>query len=279
MTEIYQLTLTKKSLAAMPPAERRLLLLLGHATNEISVLQKLILVSGQFGTPHKFVDHVQSGQTLILMRVLIGKLYEAWELFKTRFQADQQIRTRYQPKFNAEALAALADLNKHFSTHSPLRLIRNRFSFHYKDEGDLVEQSFQQIPDAEAWEFYLSNMYGNCFFYASELVVGGGIISLADNSRDPAEPYLDAQLRSFGALCDLTISVSSRIQCLFGQCITEIVSQSLPDAAISSSIVLDDLPVLSALQIPFFVDDTEFSSMADVGDLGVRRRDHDRNTR
>ena len=158
MTEIYQLTLTKKSLAAMPPAERRLLLLLGHATNEISVLQKLILVSGQFGTPHKFVDHVQSGQTLILMRVLIGKLYEAWELFKTRFQADQQIRTRDQPKFNAEALAALADLNKHFSTHSPLRLIRNRFSFHYKDEGDLVEQSFQQIPDAEAWEFYLSNM-------------------------------------------------------------------------------------------------------------------------
>ena len=32
MTEIYQIDLTKKQLAAMPEAERRLLLLLGHAT-------------------------------------------------------------------------------------------------------------------------------------------------------------------------------------------------------------------------------------------------------
>ena len=64
MTEIYQMDLTKKHLAAMPEAERRLLLLLGHATNEINVFQKLILMSGQ-GTPTlEFIDHVQAGQTL-----------------------------------------------------------------------------------------------------------------------------------------------------------------------------------------------------------------------
>ncbi len=32
MTEIYQIDLSTKRLAAMPDAERRLLLLLGHAT-------------------------------------------------------------------------------------------------------------------------------------------------------------------------------------------------------------------------------------------------------
>ena len=53
MTEIYQIDLTNKQLATMPDAERRLLLLLGHATNEINVFQKLILMSGQ-GTRARF---------------------------------------------------------------------------------------------------------------------------------------------------------------------------------------------------------------------------------
>jgi len=75
MTEIHQIDLTKKSLAAMPDAERRLFLLLGHAIN---VLQKLVLMSGQGTYAPTFVDHVQAEQTLILMRTLIGKLSEVW---------------------------------------------------------------------------------------------------------------------------------------------------------------------------------------------------------
>lgn len=87
----------------MPEAERRLLLLLGHATNEINVFQKLILMSAQ-GTPAiQFVDHVQAGQTFILMRTLIGKLHEAWDLFRTRVLSDRSVAALYLPKLNAEA--------------------------------------------------------------------------------------------------------------------------------------------------------------------------------
>lgn len=77
MTEMHQIDLTKKSLAAMPDAERGLLMLLGHAINEINVFQKLVLISGQGTWAPAFVDHVQAGQTLILMRTLIDKLHEA----------------------------------------------------------------------------------------------------------------------------------------------------------------------------------------------------------
>lgn len=190
-----------------------------------------------------------------LMRLLIGKLHEAWELFKTRFQGDQKIRGRYQSKLNADALSALSELNKHFSSQSPLTLIRNRLSFHYKDENNLLEQSFQQITDSEAWEFYISKMQGNCFFYAAELVVAGALISIVDHSRNPTEPYLDAQLRSFEALCDLTIVVSTHMRTLFFQCITEIISDRLPDAAITSSVTVENPQAPSAIQIPFFIDE------------------------
>lgn len=42
--KLGRVILTKSDLAALPQTERSLLLLLGHASNEINVLSKLILV-------------------------------------------------------------------------------------------------------------------------------------------------------------------------------------------------------------------------------------------
>ena len=258
MTEIYQIDLTKKQLAAMPEAERRLLLLLGHATNEINVFEKFILMSGQ-GTPTlQFVDHVQAGQTFILMRTLIGKMHEAWELFRARFLSDRRVADLYLPKLNAEALAALESLKRHFGTQSPLTLIRNRFSFHYKDDWDHVEQSFREIPDDEPWQFYLSNIRGSCFFYASELVVAGGVIKLANLPPDPTERYLATSAQGFAALCKLIVEVSGHILTLFGECIAKFASDQLPNARLIGSTELPGLRLLRDMEIPFFVDDTEF---------------------
>ena len=61
-------------------------------------------------------------------------------------RATVKISAKYLPKLHTEATIALDGLKKHFGKQSPLTLIRNRFSFHYYDEKDLVEQSFQDIP-------------------------------------------------------------------------------------------------------------------------------------
>jgi hypothetical protein len=80
--QVHRVNLTKTKLAAMPAAERAILLLLGHASNEINVLSKLILMARKDDPAIKLVDHVEMGQIFIVMRLLIGKLHEAWELFK-----------------------------------------------------------------------------------------------------------------------------------------------------------------------------------------------------
>jgi len=98
VTKIHRVHLTKRKLAAMPQAERSLLLLLGHATNEINVLFKLILMARKDEPTIKLIDHVEAGQVLILMRVLIGKLHEAWLLFQRRFQADRSLAEKYETK-------------------------------------------------------------------------------------------------------------------------------------------------------------------------------------
>jgi hypothetical protein len=91
-TEIVKVELDRAALAAMPENERVLLLLLAHACNEIIVIHNLIL------TPRKEEPSLpiefQAGREFILIRLLIGKLHEAWELFKKRVQADRAIRDK-----------------------------------------------------------------------------------------------------------------------------------------------------------------------------------------
>lgn len=143
-----------------------------------------------------------------------------------------------------------------------LTLIRNSFSFHYRDDDDLVEKSFHDIPDDDAWHFYLSNVCGNCFYYASELVVAGGVIKLAEPPTAAGGHYLEQSARSFERLCKLTISVSGSIMTLFGQCITEIVQAHLLDAVVGEPVTVPGVPPLKDIHIPFFLDETEFMSEA-----------------
>jgi len=75
--DVNRVELDRKKLAAMPEAQRVLLLLLAHASNEITVLIKLILMMRKDDPPSQIHDHVETGQMFIMIRRLIGKLHEA----------------------------------------------------------------------------------------------------------------------------------------------------------------------------------------------------------
>ncbi len=143
--DVHRVGLTKERLAVMPTAERTTLLLLGHACNEINVLSKLILLVRKQPHPIQLVDHVEAGQTFVLLRILIGKLHEAWEFFKARLEADSGIRSKYLASLSDESSEAVKALNTHFGQGSVLTKIRNKISFHYRDEDDLTERNFQRL--------------------------------------------------------------------------------------------------------------------------------------
>jgi hypothetical protein len=257
---VFRLNLTKERLAALPLAERRLLLLLGHASNEINVLSKLIMMALQGRPTIQIVDYVEAGQALILMRLLIGKLHEAWELFKVRFKADRKIATKYRPELKSEATAAVEFLDKHFGKRSPITQIRNQIAFHYKDEGDLIEANFNNLPASEPWEFYSSNIVANSFYYASELVVTGSLTGFTKRPEGDGDhgDGLSEQARAFARICDLTIAVSDKLTTLFGECIAAILTANFSDAVELETIELSDVPRLTTIAIPFFVDESEF---------------------
>src|SRR5260370_4126340 len=96
--EIYRAKLSRVKLAAMPEAERVLLLLLAHASNEINVLTKLIMMMRKDDPPSPIIDHVEAGQTFILISLLIRKLHKAWELFKNRGPSHPTITAQTTPQ-------------------------------------------------------------------------------------------------------------------------------------------------------------------------------------
>jgi hypothetical protein len=259
VTEIHRVNLTKAKLAAMPQAERSLLLLLGHASNEINVLSKLILMARKDEPETKLIDHVEAGQVFIIMRVLIGKLHEAWLLFNRRFQADQALRAKYLPKLSPSATSAITELNQHFGKGSAITAIRNAVSFHYSDDQNLVEEDFQRLPETEPWEFYLSRTVGNSFYFASELVIAGGVNGLAMRKQGGggAAGDLSPDAGAFSALCDTVIKVSGSITELFGDLIGLIVMTSIGEDVETSVVEIPDGPKISSFTLPYFFDEND----------------------
>jgi hypothetical protein len=245
--DLHRLIFTKSKLAGLPEAERSLLLLLGHASNEINVLTKLILMTRKDAAPSAIVDHVESGQACILLRVLVGKLHEAWELFKKRVQANRPLADTYLPRLDGEGIAALSRLNRHFGKSSLLTAIRNKIAFHYKDDDNLTEESFQSMANAEPLEFYLTNTVGNCFYRASELIVMFSAIKLCMSVTASDEA------QAVSKMFDAVIDVSHDITELFTGLIAVITQACMPDLEVKTE-NLSDGPKLSTLSLPYFVD-------------------------
>jgi hypothetical protein len=132
-------------------------------------------------------------------------------------------------------------------------------SFHYTDDQNLVEENFQRLPDTELWEFYLSRTVGNSFYFASELVIAGGVIGLAMGKSEagaaPSDLSLDAA--AFASLCDTVIKVSGNITELFGDLIGLIVMTAIGEDVETSTIEIPDGPKISAFSLPYFFDEND----------------------
>ena len=175
----------------------------------------------------------------------MGQLHEAWGLLQKRVLSDRLLSQKYLRHLDANGVDALGDLKKHFGRGSPLTKIRIKVAFHYTDDDNLTEQSFQALANTEPLELYLATQVGNSFYHASETIVMLTAIRMATSSSDSAA--------AFSELCQIFIKVSRDIVELFGQLMGLILKMSLPN--IQTHIENHpDGPPLSTLSLPYFID-------------------------
>jgi hypothetical protein len=126
--QIHRAKLPKWHLERFPEADSSLFLLLGHISNEINVLQKLMLMLRRGDPPAHLVDIVEAGQVMIIMRILIAKLHEAYLVFNERVQGDPAMCDRYGIRVYWSGRELLMELNARFKCGSPITQIRQEIT-------------------------------------------------------------------------------------------------------------------------------------------------------
>ncbi|KAF0190589.1 MAG: S-adenosyl-L-homocysteine hydrolase [Gammaproteobacteria bacterium] len=194
----------------MPGDERALFVLLGHLINEINILNKTFYLCSQFDDEPQWRAHAHTTQALVFAKMLVGKLYEGWELIRTGYHGTH-ISRRYDSKLNDDAKDSLAKLKQYFGKKNLIRDVRDRFSFHYSMEE--VKTVFGLDLDEEELVMYLGENNGNTLFYFSEYVVNYALLEVVDagNPKEAIERLIDESARVVGWLNDFSAGVLAHV--------------------------------------------------------------------
>lgn len=173
---IYRIATPKAKLAALGDVERRLVLVLGHAANQISTLQRLALFTLGNEWPHEVNDRIAVGRANVMLRLLAGAVWETHLLISKRVESDKT-GAQYLAKLMDGGKECYARLKKERGGEvgAILAALRNDHAFHYP-ENQAIDDAFKEIPDSESMEVIVSEHGDATFFQMSEIM---SVIALA----------------------------------------------------------------------------------------------------
>ena len=258
--KITSVKLTKKILECLSANDRTLLLLLGNVSNEINVLQKLIMMVRKGNPRSRIVDIVEAGQALIFMRMLVGKLHEARVLVDKRVNGDE----RFGRTADWAGKDQLKRVNKHFNEWgSLLGEVRDKLSFHSWDKDGLIEGSFAALSEDEPWDFYLSDIVANSFYYASEMVVTRSMIGLTAAGK-AASTNKEAEAAGLAEVFDAALDAASLLSSLFQILMVEIIDKSIDEQLDTEDVDIGRSARMSEFHLPYFFDEEDLLRLRSI---------------
>lgn len=173
MISIHHISLSRSQLDTIPDPERRLLVLVAHAANELNVLSKLFHFSAGSKSETAVLMQAENAQALVLGRVLTGKIYECWKLLQSAFFGAALSKT-YVPLFDNEALEALEDVKRYFGRENPIATVRNGHAFHYS--LDQIDAGYRAVFDGDPLDIYLAKANANTLYAFGDTVAGRAML-------------------------------------------------------------------------------------------------------
>jgi hypothetical protein len=170
---IHHITLSRKQLDSIPQPERRLLVLMAHAGNELNVLSKLFHFSAKAKSTTPILQEAENAQSMVIGRVLTGKIYECWILMGSAFFGSG-LSKKYEPQFDQEALAALKALKQYFGRENLVEKVRNGHAFHYSPEQ--IDAGYRTLADGDPLEVYLANANANTIYTFADTIAGRAML-------------------------------------------------------------------------------------------------------
>jgi hypothetical protein len=172
---LVKVDIPKSVLSSMPQDERVFFVLSCSFLNDMAMLEKLARFSAYKKTTCRTERGAQNLQTFFLMKLLIGFLFEGWELVRTKFFATK-LCLEYEPLLSESSKKDLENLKRHFDGgNNWMCSVRNDFAFHYPSSKRVIEL-VDEASDSDVFEIYLANYYANCLFSMASAVINCGIL-------------------------------------------------------------------------------------------------------
>jgi len=243
---IVKATFSRDALLNVPSNERALFLALGHLADEITALNKLLLWANEFDGRNEAEGDGKLTLVLLIIRLLAGKLKEAWELLRKGFYGSRLSR-EYEPSIADQGKDALSNIKKYFGATNLLSKIRDTYSFHYSLAE--IDASFPKIP--ESLHLYLEKGgTSNNLYYFAELAAAHAMLEHAKTADDPigyTRLYEEVN-RVAGWVAVAADSLMAHFISRHGQGIWEKTAEE---------VVFDTLPNLLSIKLPWFTDPEE----------------------
>jgi hypothetical protein len=118
-------------LRKMPEHERVFTMLLGHIANEINILQKLIMMAHNLDDdPGPWETQGRTAQTMCLLRLLVGKLNEAYSTIKKHY-VKAGLHARIKIDFDEDVSVCFDKFMNYFKkSGNNMNIVRKKISFH-----------------------------------------------------------------------------------------------------------------------------------------------------
>lgn len=239
---VYEFTITKKALMEIDERERAFFVLLGFACNEIIILNKIALAIDIFNRETEGVEkmaYVVQGS--FISRLLIAKMFEAWEKLFQQLFFRSPFRREYEGRFSPKANEALADLGKFFAVNEYVATLRNQYVFHYPSHQ--LNDAMPGIPDHDDWKIYLSKTDGNSLYYLSEMIAGHAMMAEVNPDKALGYEKMNAD-RNYLARRIITLSTG---------CMNVFVKRHLGLRMEDGTPITIKVPDLFDVELPFFM--------------------------
>ena len=241
--ELKKVTLTKKLLAIIPEDERVLFFLLGHFSNEIVILHKLLIYS--LAKPESNDVHekeARTSQSLFIARLYIGKLFEGWQILNKSYF--NKLSKEFDSKLSKQGKTALENLKRYFGKRTIVEKVRNTFSFHYDSEE--VKKQYQRFDADKELTLYIADT-ANSFYHMSDEIINRAIFELIGEST--AQKSLECLFGEVKEVGQWFIEFT-------GHCIVAILDKYFKngfDKLQWEVITINNPPKIDEISIPFFV--------------------------
>jgi hypothetical protein len=198
-------SIPKAKLDGIPEIEQAFYIHIGHLRNEIWVLVKMLGWSFNSHAGNPVVINVNVSLSLIIERLIAGKLCEGWELLRKAY-IDTNIKLSIEGKLSDETREAFRKLDEYFSRRKNIiDRIRNRFAFHYDPQK--IKEQLSSIEETDKLEVYVAEKSSNMFYLMSETIANSAMLNTVQSgdyeaaAKRLAKEIVDVSLQ-FITFCD-----------------------------------------------------------------------------